>query len=229
MPVVYLILITFGAAGLFLALPGRGRSFGRIGLLVLLGLVAACIALLLPRLGGLGDRVAFALLSGIGLFGAIRVITHPRPVYSALFFIVLIVSMGGLLVLMNASFVASALLIIYAGAILVTYLFVIMLAQQGTETAPYDATAREPFWGVLAGFLVLGTLTGHVLSGDAANELAAPAVGILGTVGDVRPVGELLLTEYVVGVQLAGVLLLAAMVGAVAIAKRQAALSEETN
>ena len=210
-----------------LALPGRGRSFGQIGFLIVMGLAAACIAMLLPNLGSAGERTAFGLLAGIGLFGAIRVLTSSQPVYSALFFIVLVVSVGGLLVLMNASFLAAALLIIYAGAILVTYLFVIMLAQQGTETAPYDASAREPFWGVAAGFVVLATLTGSLMTGDVTTELATPAADAVGAIGDVRPVGELLLTEYVVGVQLAGVLLLAAMVGAVAIAKRRANLQEE--
>lgn len=218
MPVVVVLLICMGAVGLFLALPGRGVTFARAGLLLLIGGLAVALAMLIPRFGPSSDRPWFVVLSVISILAAIRVITHPRPVYSALFFILVVVASSGLLVLMQATFLAAAVLIIYAGAILVTYLFVIMLAQQGDTQAAYDTHAREPFFGVVAGFIVLAVISGRIMSGD-------PTVGAGNSaelVGSVGPVGRLLLTEYVVAVQVAGVLLLAAMVGAVAVARRRA-------
>ena len=72
----------------------------------------------------------FYIFSFIALGAALRVISHPRPVYAALYFILAILSSCGLYVLLSAEFLAFALVIVYAGAILITYLFVIMLATE---------------------------------------------------------------------------------------------------
>ena len=72
--------------------------------------------------------------------GAIRVVTHPKPVYSALYFVLTVFASAGLFVLLWAEFMAAALVLIYAGAILVTYVFVIMLA---AEAPPPGAAGRS--------------------------------------------------------------------------------------
>jgi NADH-quinone oxidoreductase subunit J len=222
-PFVLLALVTLGGIGLFLAMPGGRGAPGRAAPL-LLAIAAALLIAALVRLTA-GPRNAWLiLLALVGAVGAVRMITHAQPVYSALYFILVAVSATGLLVLMDAGFLAAALLIIYGGAILVTYVFVIMLAQQSGGPRPYDRQAREPALGVFCGFLILSALASYITAGGAALPPPAPA-GEAG-IGSVANVGALLLTEYVVGVQLAGVLLLAAMVGAIAIARRKAALEE---
>jgi NADH-quinone oxidoreductase subunit J len=161
----------------------------------------------------------------VGLWGALRMITHTRPVYSALYFILVVVSTTGLLFLAEAEFLAGALLIIYAGAILVTYLFVIMLASQsGGGPAAYDQRAREPFIGCLAGFILLGLIAGRTLTSGAELPTHEPLVE---GAQKVAPVAASLLTTYMIGIQIVGVLLLAAMVGAVAIARRTPHPEEE--
>jgi len=224
--VLLIVLLTLGGLGLYLAMPGGRPHLGRAALILLAGAAAALVALVLPLTGEYAQQVWFALLSLVGLAAAIRVITHRRPVYSALYFVVVIIAVAGLLILMQAEFLAIALLIIYAGAILVTYVFVIMLAQQSGGPAPYDQRARGPFAGVVTGFILLATLTTRLAIGDeqAGQMLAADGETALGTVA---PVGTHLLTQYIVGVELAGVLLLAAMVGAIAIARRRVASSRE--
>jgi NADH-quinone oxidoreductase subunit J len=104
----------------------------------------------------------FYVFAAISLGSALRVITHPRPVYSAIYFILTILSSSALFLIMQAEFMAFALIIIYAGAILITYLFVIMLATQSpSELDPgsqpdYDAHAREPVLAAAGGaFLVV--------------------------------------------------------------------------
>src|SRR5436305_5171695 len=82
----------------------------------------------------------FWIFSGVGIVGAIRVITHTRPVYSALYFVLTVFATAGLFVLLWAEFMAAALVLIYAGAILVTYVFVIMLA---AEAAPPSESASN--------------------------------------------------------------------------------------
>src|SRR4030095_6722893 len=76
----------------------------------------------------------FAVFSLIAIASAGRMITHNRPVYSALYFIMVVLSSAALFLMLQAEFMAFALVIVYAGAILITYMFVIMLAQQ----APTD-------------------------------------------------------------------------------------------
>jgi NADH-quinone oxidoreductase subunit J len=104
------------------------------------------------------------------VFSAVRVITHSRPVYSALYFVLTVLSTCGLLLLLEAEFMAFATIIIYAGAILVTYLFVIMLAtmpqvEGQVEEAPvYDRAAREPLSAVVLGFALIAVLSNVIFS-----------------------------------------------------------------
>ncbi|HPM23844.1 MAG TPA: NADH-quinone oxidoreductase subunit J [Phycisphaerae bacterium] len=212
MPSLLILSLVLGAIGLFLVMPGGRTGRARVGLVTL---AAAGGALAAGLCAGQDGRGLFAGCALVALFAAVRVITHKRPVYSALYFVLLVVAVAALLLLMDAEFLAAALIIIYAGAILVTYIFVIMLAQQ-SRPAPYDAKAREPFWGCLAGFALLALLAVRLFSGTAAM----PATVLAGTV---EGVGTRLLTEYVIGIQLAGLLLLAALVGAIAIARRRPA------
>lgn len=224
-------MLVAGAIGLFLALPGGRQAPGRAGWVALAAAGGMLVALLAHFAGGAEARGAFVVCVLVALFGALRVITHAKPVYSALYFVLVILAVTGLMVLMEATFVAAILVIVYAGAILVTYVFVIMMAQQA-RPAPYDARAREPLWGVLAGFALLTILAVQVLStaprASPAAEMAGPIATTAATAaldaaaaGTVEHVGTPLLTHYVIGVQIVGVLLLAALVGAIAIARRK--------
>ena len=211
------VILGLGGVGLYIALPGGRRRLGGVALLLLAAAAGALVALAVPLLAGAErtQQAWFIALALLGTIGAVRMITHRRPVYSALYFILVILSVTGLLVLMQAEFLAAALVIIYAGAILVTYVFVIMLAQQA-EGASYDTQAREPFLGCLAGFVLLGILAGRMsLAGEATPEP-------LGLEGSALNIGTRLLTHYVIAIELAGVLLLAALVGAIAVARRKA-------
>lgn len=158
------------AAGLatWLALPSRREAaVGRVAL-VALATVGIVVGALLARwafdFGGMG--VYFWLFSAIALFASVRVITHTKPVYSALYFVLTVFATGGLFVLLWAEFIAAALVLIYAGAILITYVFVIMLASEAVSTdddstkqlTDHDTASRDPFWAALTGFAVTGLL-----------------------------------------------------------------------
>lgn len=173
-PFVLYGAIALGGVGVALALPRRGGSpqvlgallaaLGGVGVLALLGGAASDAGEALPS-------VYFYLFGAIALAAALRVITHKRPVYAALYFILTILSSAGLYLILSAEFMAFALVIVYAGAILITYLFVIMLATQapvGGDTsvlAEYDRAAREPVWAAAAGFVLLAGLTTLLFSG----------------------------------------------------------------
>ncbi|MCC5830432.1 MAG: NADH-quinone oxidoreductase subunit J [Phycisphaeraceae bacterium] len=158
-----------GAIALILIMPGAfSTAIRRIGGLLgaaTLGGLWLWLGRFLPELGT--DQAPFLyyyLFSGIAIIAAVRVISHTKPVYAALWFVMVILSSAGLLLILQAEFMAFALVIIYGGAILVTYMFVIMLAAQAgdashAEDAPeYDRVAREPVLAVLVGFLMMALL-----------------------------------------------------------------------
>ncbi len=163
-------LLALGAVGVCVALPRAGsvnpQAIGGVIAAMAGGLLIMALSWSAARQGwAYLPNVYFYAFSVIALGGALRVVTHPRPVYAALFFVLTILASAGMYVLLAAEFMAFALVIVYAGAILITYLFVIMLATQAPSEdqiealADYDRSAREPIAGTIVGFLMLGVLT----------------------------------------------------------------------
>ncbi len=172
-PLALYIACALGAVGVALALPTRGVSWRVPGAILAAG-AAGLVVLLLSLRAYDNDQlpnVYFYVFAALALGSALRMITHPRPVYSALYFILTIIASSGVYVILAAEFMAFALIIIYAGAILITYLFVIMLATQapveGDEElqADYDAQAREPMIAAGVGFVLLAVLTTMMFNG----------------------------------------------------------------
>ncbi len=174
-PVLLYAAVAVGGLGVALALP-RPRINPQIigGLIGGIGLGAAFLAIGLKA----GDQLPglyFYVFSAIALGSGLRVISHPKPVYSALFFILTIISSSALYLMLQAEFLAFALIIIYAGAILITYLFVIMLAEQApseddlSNMSVYDKYSREPLAATAVGFVLLAVLTGML--GQSMKEI----------------------------------------------------------
>jgi NADH-quinone oxidoreductase subunit J len=236
--VAYALYLTLavGALGVYCLMPRTDSPKLLVGALLGGGALLSLLLVLGSRLATAGEGVFFfGLFAAIALVGAVRVVTHPRPVYSAIWFVLVVVAVAALLVLQSAEFAAIALVIVYAGAILVTYIFVIMLARQGGSPL-YDRKAREPFLAVVAGFLLAAAVTGNIghLEGmtPAAPELRVQPVALTGGDGTTNAsaahaesnslaVGWVVMTRYVVVLEIAGVLLLVAMVGAIALSRKR--------
>ena len=233
-------LFALGGVGLYLALPRPEGAHSRAGAVIGVAAIVGLLVLLgADYVAPHSANVFFYLFSAVALLAAGRVVTHPKPVYSAVYFALLVLCVAVLLVIQRAEFLAVALVIIYAGAILVTYAFVIMLAQQaGGETA--DLKSREPLAAVLVSFVVMGALVGRiddlrtlpvaparsdvVLQGTA--DVSLVAVGEEPPVGNTIAVGRLMFGSFVVVIELAGLLLLVAMIGAIAMARKRVPLEE---
>jgi NADH-quinone oxidoreductase subunit J len=175
---------------------------------------------------------AIALLSGGGL------VTLKNPVYAALSFAMVVLSTCGLFLLQSAPFLMAATIIVYAGAIIVTFIFVIMLAQQhGPSDA--DARSREPLLASLTGFMLLVALI-YALQGpkklDAVDPFAPYRWGVSeysrlrGSSIERRPdmpaanvayLGRALFTDYLLAVEIGGTLLLTATIGTILIVSRK--------
>src|SRR5439155_22776239 len=140
-PALIFVLAALSAVGMILLLPGRHetpiRGMGA-ALLLATGLIFAVVVG--KNASGAGVGVYFWIFSAIAIVGAVRVVTHSKPVYSALYFVLTVMASAGLFVLMWAEFMAAALVLIYAGAILVTYVFVIMLAAEAAPTGAGGTT-----------------------------------------------------------------------------------------
>jgi len=232
---VYLayLVAAIGSAALYAALPKEGAAPRKAFLIPMLTLAIGALVLLLGRLTGeAGGHVYFYILALLALGGALRVVTHPKPVYSALFFVMVVLSTAAMVVLAGAEFLGAALVIVYAGAILVTYVFVIMLAQQSGlgvrglgDALDYDRNAREPLAAVIAGFVLVATIAG-VIVGRGWDNGARPAPA--GSEGNTLAIGKVLLNDFAVSVEIAGILLMVAMIGAIAIARKRFPRSEES-
>jgi NADH-quinone oxidoreductase subunit J len=163
------------------------------------------------------------VFAALALGGGIGMITRKSPVASLLFLVVTFFSLAAIFVLLQAHFIAAVQVIVYAGAIMVLFLFVIMLLNLGHD---YQADLRGGAW-LLAGFAVagvMGYLISRAVSGEAQlaiwpdEPVFADALGEHGAVG---AIAFPLFQDYVVPFELTAVLLLVAVIGAVVLAKRR--------
>jgi len=203
--------------------------------------------------------VFFYLFSAIALVSAARSMTHARPIYSVLYFVMTVLAVGAVLLLLAAEFLAVALILIYAGAILVLYVFVILLAQQADADPPSsfslpsgggaapgrgvaagagdgpahedlghvvdcDHRTRSPIMALLLSLLLVcglgglignpGNWPGPMLELALRQEMPPPA-------GTAANLGVELFRRHLLALELAGVLLLMAVVAAVALVRRR--------
>ncbi len=163
------------------------------------------------------QEVLFYFLSGIAILSAVAMVLHKNPIYSVLLLILTLFSLAGLYVLLEAPFIAAVHIIVYAGAIVVLFLFVIMLLDLKKDLEPirwrrwsrvFAAAAAVAFL-IEAGLVILSMREQAFL--DEAGEFT----------GSVEQVGMLLFTKYLLPFEIASILLLVAIIGAVVLARRK--------
>jgi NADH-quinone oxidoreductase subunit J len=168
------------AASLWLLLP-RGESGARELASRRAGMLLAAVALSLfiatgHRLGGVGEEATFLVVSLVAVIGGAATIVTRSPVYSAIWFALALAGVAGVLLVLGAQFLGVATIVVYAGAILVMFLFVLMLAQP-SGMASYDRVSNEPLLSAVAGAVLLGLLTLFIgrLSAGPADCCAVPS------------------------------------------------------
>jgi NADH-quinone oxidoreductase subunit J len=171
------------------------------------------------------DEVLF-FIAGIGaIAGAIAVVTLRNPFYSVLALVSHLFSLAVLFLLLNAQFVAAAQIVVYAGAVMVLYVFVV--AYIGGSDQPIGPQAGKQLTGLAilaaAGLfvvLILATL------GSGLAAIDSEGARMSGDFGEPSQIGELLLTKFLLPFEVASFLLLVAAVGAVVLARRRGAIGE---
>lgn len=161
-------------------------------------------------------QIIFWFLSVMAIFSAMMVITNKNPVHSVLWLVVTFFAISGHYILLNAQFLAIVNIIVYAGAIMVLFLFVIMLMNLNKETEP-----QKNRWlkiaGAVAGGCLLLVLVAALKDSDIKQQQALVKEG---NIGLIEILGKELFTTYVVPFEISSILFLSAMVGAVVIGKK---------
>jgi len=166
------------------------------------------------------EFVIFFIMALVSTICAILVISNRNPVVSALFLIATMVSLAILFLALNAPFLAVIQIIVYAGAIMVLFLFVIMLLNLRKDEFGPERRRAQRFFAIFFGFLFLILIATSINVG--LSSLGHPEVSTTKlTPAGVEPLAELLFTKYLFPFELTSVLLLVAIVGAIVMAKRK--------
>jgi NADH-quinone oxidoreductase subunit J len=166
----------------------------------------------------LAAQTAFYYLAAASIASAILAVTRRNPVHSMLWVLALFLHVAGIFVLVGAEFLAAVQIIVYAGAILVFYLFFLMLLDLPAEAAGPRFAAHWPL-GVATG----AAFAALAMYADAGWLVPTPPPVAAGgsSPGNLAAVGNLLFTEFALPFEIASLILLAAIVGAVVVAKRK--------
>ena len=231
------------AVGIWWLLPGSTmlrRTLG--GVLALVGL--ACFGSQVPVVGDWFTKGMFHAIAGATIVAAVATISFRSPVYCAIWFGMTLTGTAGLFLLAGAEFLAVATIVVYAGAILVTFLFVLMLSQPEGHTS-YDRRSWEAMVSACTGAVLVGMLTmiigaavtkaeekaqyrlftetqrdalrNVLLKKDAARTAVDGSASAVTRPPTISQLGAVLFTRYLVAVEAAGALLFAALVGAAVI------------
>ena len=160
--------------------------------------------------------IIFFVLAALAIFGAVSLILQRHPIYSALSLIVVMVALAGLYLLMGAEFVAAVQIIVYGGAIMVLFIFVIMLLNAGLD-------ARTNFSGLApsAGIPLALAVSGFIAAAIARSGGYLPAPAPSGALTSTKTLSMLLFTEFVYPFELTSFLILVAILGAIVLAQRE--------
>ena len=164
-------------------------------------------------------EIMFWFLSLLALGGAVMVVASKRPVYSILYLILTFFAISGHYILLNAQFLAIVNIIVYAGAIMVLFLFVVMLMNLNAESEPH----RKNKWLLYIGGIAGGSLLLVIVAALKQTVVTTQLVQLNnGEVGLIKNLGMKLFTDYVFPFEISSVLFLSAMIGTVVISKKEA-------
>ncbi len=193
---------------------------------IVTGILAFVVALIgvLVNLMDFSQPMPFYLVGTVTILAALSVMSQRNPVYSVISLVVTLVSVAVLFLLMGAEFLAAAQVIVYAGAIMVLFLFVIMLLNLGNDNAGEDGGDRLFMQKRTSTFLggTLFVVIGLVIKSSFFNGtkgIYTPEV--LSKVDNTELVGKLLFTEYLLPFEITSVLLFAAVLGTIVLAKKR--------
>jgi len=173
------------------------------------------------------ELLLFYLFGGVAVTASLLVVLGRNPMHSVLLLIVSFAALAALYITLDSPFAAVIQIIIYAGAIMVLFLFVVMLLNAHKEDEYVSGgaqTMKKPLYaGALLAVVLAAELVWALLRTDRATDglLTGGAAPDAVAIGDVRVLGQLLFTDYAFAFEVTSILIIVAMVGAVVLAKRE--------
>lgn len=161
-------------------------------------------------------RLVFDAAAALTILFAGLMVVHPHPVKSVLAVVVSFFGLAVCYVMLSAPFIAAIQVIVYAGAILVLFLFVLMLLNVGEETREREPRPIQRWLSAVALLVFAGMLLGLLRAHGASAPRSLPAVS-----GEIAPLARLLFSRYLLPFEALSILLLAALVGAFVLAQRE--------
>ena len=166
------------------------------------------------------ETVLFYLFGGIALLAAINVVAQKRVFYSAISLIVCLCAVSALYLILEAPFIAAVQIIVYAGAIMVLFLFVIMLLDPFSAALLRDKKKSLRYAAIALGAIVLVLLVPLLNTYSLSRTPRNPEM-FSGGVGSVSHLGQMLFSEYLLPFEMTSVLILVAIIGVVVLSKRR--------
>ena len=166
------------------------------------------------------EQTIFYIFAAFLVFSACMVITVRNPVHAALFLILSFFSSAAIWLILEAEFLAIALVLVYVGAVMVLFLFVVMMLDINVSTLR-EGFARFLPVGLLVAVLMLAAMGLIVGSGGLLPEGGAGAGGLEAAAGNTRLLGRALFTEYIYPFEVAGAILLVAIIAAIGLTMRK--------
>jgi NADH-quinone oxidoreductase subunit J len=164
--------------------------------------------------------ILFIVLAFVAALSSVMMITRPNAVISAVFLVLNFFAIAGLYLLLNAQFIAVVEVIVYAGAIMVLFLFVLMLLNTEAENKLFVDKRAIKFFALLVSAFVFVQLVYLILFGRPSRTLTPDETASVNA-GTIQAIGSQLYTNYIVPFEAAGFLLLAATIGALVLAKKK--------
>jgi NADH-quinone oxidoreductase subunit J len=164
----------------------------------------------------------FLLLAGVAIVSAANILIQRHPIYSALSLIVTFIALAGIYLQMHAEFIAVMQIVVYTGAIMVLFVFVIMLLNAGAEQRVPQKIQVVKYFGLpLAGLLIveIGLVVSRTFS--HSNEGISVESASINLSGNTQLIGKALYTQYALPFEVTSILLLVAIVGAIVMAKKE--------
>ncbi|MGQ9798952.1 MAG: NADH-quinone oxidoreductase subunit J family protein [Ignavibacterium sp.] len=166
------------------------------------------------------EVILFFIFGFVAAVAAVMMITRNNPVIAALYLILNMASLAGLYLTLNAQFIAVAQVIVYAGAIMVLFLFVIMLLRPENEKKFLESNPKiKIFAFVVAGFVFVQLI--YIIFFSAPSKIIHKNLDASIKSGTIEAIGNELFRNYVLPFEAAGFLLLAATIGAILLAKKK--------
>lgn len=166
------------------------------------------------------ELIIFVVFSLIAVVSSVMVVTRKNAIISAVFLILNFFALAGLYLLLHAQFIAVVQIIVYAGAIMVLFLFVIMLLNQHDEpTASKNKQKVKIFGSIIASLIFIQII--YIIFYQAPSHNLSPDKLKSIEIGKISTIGNVLYTEYVLPFMVAGFLLLSATIGAIVLAKKK--------